>query len=430
MRALLAVLAVPTTVALAIPATAAAQLPSTTTPGVKVTQSAGGRIRISFNDTPDGRLAYKPFARRRVTVRCQRVGALPLGAGPSGAVSTRVRMGRGLSTVELRARGEVNLCTLGRVTVATNTTARRFLADLIWGELLLTVGDQVDRRGTAATIRRLHGRAVRLSRQSASPPHRRVGIYGDRGAPNALVATSPSGRRLFVERAADVVRTNVLGTQDQLGRAEAPSGVTLPTGDQPPAGTPLPDTTDPEVTATRSGDRVAIEFSGTARNEASGARVAVNCTRETPGLAITTEQGHATEGTGPSVHVTVPTRFHVCAVGFRARVVRVALDQPGRVALEEGTVAAGLERVLRNAATDADSGYPSGQALGDRYDGAVAALAAPADTPPDRRIGAWSDTRGRLVLTATARTGRRLFLEIDGRIVRTNAFSVPSLPDA
>src|SRR3954470_2231677 len=264
--AVLAVLAIPATAALVVPATAAAaQLPSTTTPGVKVTQSAGGRIRISFNDTPDGRLAYKPFAGRRVTVRCQRLGDLPIGAGPSGAVSTRVRMGRDLSTVELRARGDVNLCTLGRVTVATNTTARRFLADLIWGELVLTVGDQVDRRGAAATIRRLHKRAVRLSRQSASPPHRRVGIYGDRRKAKAIAATSPSGRRLFVERAADVLRTNVLGTQAQLGRAEVPSSVALPTGDQPAAGTPLPDTSDPEVTATRSGDRMAIDFTGTAR---------------------------------------------------------------------------------------------------------------------------------------------------------------------
>ena len=87
-------------------------------------------------------------------------------------------------------------------------------------------------------------------------------------------------------------------------------------------------------------------------------------------------------------------------------------------------------RRVQYALGDADSGYPSAQALSDRYDGAVAALAAPTDSPPDRRIGAWSDSGKRLVLTATARTGRRIFFEVDGRVVRTNVFNVPSLPDA
>ncbi len=430
MRALLVILAA----GLAVPATAGAQLPSTTTSGVKVTHGAGGRITIGFKDTPAGRRAYKPFAGRLITVRCQRVGDLPIGTGPTGIVSTRVRMGQGISTVELRARGNVNLCLLGSVIVATDQTARRFLADVVVGQAVLAIGDQLDSRGAARTLRRLHSHGVRLSRAGATPSRRRIGIYGDRGRPNAIVAVSASGRRLFVERTGEVLRTNVLGLLDQLARGQTPSGVALPLGDQPPAGTPLPDTSDPEVTESRAGDRVAVDFSGTARNQVSGARVQVNCTRESRGLAIVPTETHSVSASGPPagqpLRVTVPPRFHVCAVGFRGRVVRIALDQTGRVALEEGTVAAGLLRVLRNAATDADTGYPSAQALSDRYAGAVAALAAPTDSPPDRRIGAWSDSAKRLVLTATARTGRRIFFEIDGRVVRTNAFNVPSLPDA
>ena len=93
---------------------AAAALPSTTTPGVTATRSSGGRVTIRFADNPTGQKAYRPFAGRRVTIRCQHVGSdLLYGSGATDVATTRARFGRTLSTVTLRVRGTTNLCSLG-----------------------------------------------------------------------------------------------------------------------------------------------------------------------------------------------------------------------------------------------------------------------------------------------------------------------------
>src|SRR3954453_5941306 len=137
-------------------AAAAAALPSTTTPGVTAKRSSGGRVTIRFANNATGRKAYRQFAGRRVTIRCQHVGSdLLYGSGPSGGATTRARFGRPLSTVTLRVRGTTNLCSLGSplggVIVATNTAGRRFLADL-GGLALMDIADLVERKGAAGVL--------------------------------------------------------------------------------------------------------------------------------------------------------------------------------------------------------------------------------------------------------------------------------------
>src|SRR4051794_17566075 len=146
---------------------AAAALPSTTTPGVSATRSGGGRVTIRFADTAAGQKAYRQFAGRRVTIRCQHVGSdLLYGSGATDVVIARARFGRTLSTVTLRVRGTTNLCALGSplggVVVATSGAGRRFLADLR-GLALLDVAGAVERRGATAALRTLKSHGERLS---------------------------------------------------------------------------------------------------------------------------------------------------------------------------------------------------------------------------------------------------------------------------
>jgi hypothetical protein len=410
---------------------AAAALPSTTTPGVTATRSSGGRVTIRFADNPTGQKAYRRFAGRRVTIRCQHVGSdLLYGSGATDVVTTRARFGRTLSTITLRIRGTTNLCSLGSpfggVVVATDTAGRRFLADL-GGFALLDVAAQVERKGATATLRSLKSLGVRLSNSAATPHAGRVGIFGDRGGTAGAVLRSASGRRLFAELSGDTLRSNILGTLDQLTPAR-PAAAALPTGARPAPGTALPASTDPEVSATRDGRAVSIAFTGSARTGLAGAPVSLSCSRQSNGGAI--DEGFGSTESGPPagqpLREDVDPAFHLCAVSFRGRTVRLALDGTGRAQLEEATVAAGLDRVLHNAGSEA--GYPSGETLSARYRGDVVALPAATAASPDLRIGAWSDGKRRLVLTAVARTGRRLFIEVDGQVVRTNVFNVPPLP--
>src|SRR4051794_22689978 len=240
---------------------AAAALPSTTTPGVSATRSGGGRVTIRFADTTAGQKAYRQFAGRRVTIRCQHVGSdLLYGSGATDVVIARARFGRTLSTVTLRVRGTTNLCALGSplggVVVATNGAGRRFLADLR-GLALLDVAGAVERRGATATLRTLKSHGERLSSSTATPHAGRIGIFGDRGATAGGVLRSASGRRLFAELRDDTLRTNVLGALDQL-TPSSPATVALPAGAKPAPGTALPASTDPDVSATRDGRQVSI----------------------------------------------------------------------------------------------------------------------------------------------------------------------------
>src|SRR4051812_27415550 len=219
-----------------LPATAAAAtLPSTTTRGVKVARSAGGRVSITFADTKAGRAAYKPLAGKRVTLRCQKVGSDLVGGGPQRVASTPVRLGKTVSTIRLRVRGGGNFCSLRSVSVALDTTGRRFLADFQSATAVALGADLLDGRTPAQALRRLGRAGARLATPTATPKTGRVGIYrsGDR---TVVASRSPSGRRVFLDTRADVTRTNVVQLFEQIQQDPLPRGAQLPSGDRPPAG--------------------------------------------------------------------------------------------------------------------------------------------------------------------------------------------------
>jgi hypothetical protein len=411
--------------AAAAPPASAQRLPSTTTPGVTATRGAGGVMTIRFAATRAGRAAYAGFAGRRLTVRCQHAGPEPVGAGPLDVVTARVRFPARRSSVRLTVRGTTNLCSLGAfpsgVMVATDATARGFLADLDLGRQMATAGLYVGALGPSAAARRVNG--VVLSSASATPPRGRIGIFKS-GTTTAVVAIGHDGRRVFSEQDGAVARSNGTTAFDQLVPAPAP--VTLPTGPLGGAVAALPASSEPGLTATRHGGRVALSFTGTARRNLAGARVSFFCAVASQlsgsggGFDATFRQA-----TGPRsgpLRLTLARRFDLCTLTYSGRTAAVALDAAARPVLEDGLVSAAIDRVVHSAGADAlGGGYPSGALLADRFGGAVVALADPADAPPDRRVGVWSDGARRLVVRAVARTGHELFFEVDGDVVTSNA---------
>src|SRR3954468_3605705 len=383
-------LLLPTLLLLAVPATAEAQLPEASKRGVQVSQ-AGSRVAITFLDTPAGRRAYRPYAGRTVTIRCQAVGDVAFRAGPQGVMTAKGRFRRALLKLRLRGRGNIHPCSFGTVTVATDKPARQFLADLILSDVLTATAGRLARTSAAATKRRLGRVGVVLGNPASTPRRGRIGLYKRNGT-LAVVSRSLSGRRIFFEAQGETVRTNVLALLDQFKQSPLPRETRLPSGAIPPAGTPLPDTTDPEITAHRNGDAAVLELSGGAREALRGRRVTLDCLSTTKTLGGAT--GSATRRTarvpsdGGPTRIPVSSAYHLCSVASGRHFARVALDSTGATALEEGSGTAALARVLR-AAGAAPQASPRAQALSDSLGGDVVPLGSAGADPPDLRIGAW-----------------------------------------
>jgi hypothetical protein len=122
--------------------------------------------------------------------------------------------------------------------------------------------------------------------------------------------------------------------------------------------------------------------------------------------------------------------WDICALGptGSAPVVAVALTERGRTSLEETQVSEALSAVARYAGDVAALGgpYPSPDAVKSRFQ-TITALDSAAGTPADRSVGFWSDGAQRMAVVAVARTGRRLYAEVDGATLRTNLLSVSDL---
>jgi hypothetical protein len=126
----------------------------------------------------------------------------------------------------------------------------------------------------------------------------------------------------------------------------------------------------------------------------------------------------------------VPSRrYDVCSLATApgAPVVQFAVGTGARGTLEEGVVSGALEAVARRAAGDGTGAYASAAALGQTFADAVVPLASPSDTPGDRRVGVFSDEGRTLAVVARALTGRRLYAEFSGPVLRTNLLSVNDL---
>jgi hypothetical protein len=108
-------------------------------------------------------------------------------------------------------------------------------------------------------------------------------------------------------------------------------------------------------------------------------------------------------------------------------VVSVPLTQRGALFLDEREVARGLFGLL--VAIDfafeerGPGAYPTAEQVLTRFPqfrGHVIPLPGPADTPPPRTIGYWSDGAAHVAVVALATAGRRLFIEYDGDVLHTN----------
>ena len=114
--------------------------------------------------------------------------------------------------------------------------------------------------------------------------------------------------------------------------------------------------------------------------------------------------------------------------GRRDKVVRsIPLSQRGAVFLDEREVARGLMGLLFAidfTAEERGSGaYPTFEQVLARFPqlrGHLVALPGPADTPPPKTIGYWSDGAAHVAVVALSTAGRRLFIEYEGDVLHTN----------
>jgi hypothetical protein len=112
----------------------------------------------------------------------------------------------------------------------------------------------------------------------------------------------------------------------------------------------------------------------------------------------------------------------------RRLIVSIPLTQAGAVFLDEETKARKLLSLVFIAGLVAEelniTGWPSYtqlvDTLGQHSRRRLVALAAPADTPPARTIGYYSDRREHVAVAILSRSGRRLFIEARGDVLTTN----------
>jgi hypothetical protein len=112
----------------------------------------------------------------------------------------------------------------------------------------------------------------------------------------------------------------------------------------------------------------------------------------------------------------------------RRLIVSVPLTQTGAVFLDEESKARRLMLWLFIAGGVAEriniSGWPSHSqivgTLGPEARQRLVSLAAPADAPPPRRVGYYSDRRDHIAVAVLSRSGKRLFIEVAGDVVTTN----------
>jgi hypothetical protein len=424
----------------------AATLPSASEPGIAVTRDSGGGYVLTFTAA-----AYRPIAGRRVSIACtDSAGRLPAASPPKRFVSS-LSVPTRRAPIRLRPAAGTDVCAFASshadFLVALDAGARRFLADY---KAAVGVEEAVVLAATAGRThaswpsydtlpRRFRQEVAQLATPGAHPSGKAFGYYSDGRRRMAVAGISATGARLSFSISGEDATTNILGVTNVLDDPSAPSG-TLPVGAFPPAGTPLPDATVPGVTATQAGREVDVAFSGAdaeaAYRRLAGQRVAAVCTKtEQPVLGLVLQNATATFTlTAPDQPTTLRLdlgtgAYSTCslAVAAGAPVVQVAVGEAGRAPLEDGLTSQALQAVSRRAAGDGTGGYASASSVSGAFSGAVVALGAPGDTPSDRRVGVFSDGRTHLAVVARTLTGRRLYADFSGSVLRTNLLSVMDL---
>jgi hypothetical protein len=203
----------------------------------------------------------------------------------------------------------------------------------------------------------------------------------------------------------------------------------------PTAGAAQPVLDGEGMTATRTGKRVVFHFADTARGRSAFRRVAgrevmIKCesTPDPTGDGLTTVVGSSEN------IVRVPKRRGpISVVGLSDASMRWCSLRVKRASSVETVAVLG---VTAEGRTYVDRVFTAGLLfftgfVGEKTDrsiaavvgagkGLIVALDGPDGTPPQGRVGYWTDGQ-RTVSVAVAKDGYRLFLEVAGDAVRTNA---------
>ena len=410
------------------------------TSGVTVTREPSGSYLIALTAR-----AYRPLAGRRVQIACFNSAHRLPAAAPPRTYDTQLRAPRRPAPFRVHPAPGVDACLLATsdslhpLAAALSGRARRVFAEAQAG-LRASIGLTV-------VLGSARGRTTwpQLSQvsQKLRPYLAGVQYVTDGRHRAAFSAPVAGGGRVSIRLDGDVVTTNLGGFVGSYASNGAAPALQLPAGPVPPAGTPLPTTSVPGVTATLQGRDLAIAFDGSSTAGAAYAHLAghavqISCTpppRTALGL-LTGRFAANVETRAPSAQ---PTTLHarlfgpapaLCSLGLgggTAPLVQVALSPEGAAALEDGRVSLAMQAVAVRAAGDGLSSYASVASLQRSLAGGVAALSSPSDTPNDRRIGVYSDGARHLTVVARTLTGRRLFADFDGDVVSTNLGSVIDL---
>jgi hypothetical protein len=218
-----------------VPAGAQAQLPVGEADGVRVVREQGGIVAIF---TPDAAKLYKRIAGKKVLVSCSRILEEATQTNENALLAPRQRgklvtgdRSRGydycrlwLAPRKITIRGKsqrvprqlvvsVPLTQQGAVFLDEETKTFAMLGVAVVAGI---VEDREKLPGhptydqLVAKYPKLARRVVGLAAPGDTPPARKIGYYSDGAEHIALVTLSASGRRLFIEEAADdVLSTNV-----------------------------------------------------------------------------------------------------------------------------------------------------------------------------------------------------------------------------
>jgi hypothetical protein len=120
--------------------------------------------------------------------------------------------------------------------------------------------------------------------------------------------------------------------------------------------------------------------------------------------------------------------FAAAPKGTGTEIEMVPVTERGAIYIDEDATARGLRLPGFTDPGAADGPPASIAAVVELWEGTVVAMAGPDASPPQGKVGYWTDGT-RAVAAAVTKRGRRLYLDRTGSDVRTNAFALLQDPD-
>jgi len=187
---------------------------------------------------------------------------------------------------------------------------------------------------------------------------------------------------------------------------------------------------DQGVTAARGHDGIVIRFSKRAAKtyrRIAGRRIKVSCTTVTPSdhYGASFEGGSEEVVKAPRKRSRIRTldrsRADICTIRLRKAGGEVVAAAPvtarGRTYLDELGIASLISTVL-DIGDDDGTPAPAADVVA-KGNGFIVALDGPDASPPRGKAGYWTDGV-RVVTAGVSAAGRRLFIEIERDVIRTN----------